>query len=393
LSIITVTELLESGVHFGHRASRWNPKMRPFIHGKRNTIHIIDLKETVKGLVRASHFLKETAAEGGKVLFVGTKRSAREAVRSAAQKTAMPYVTERWLGGTLTNFRTIRSRLERLKELDELETNGTVVAMSKKLQARHFLEKTKILKNLEGIRGLEDLPACLVVVDPGHEHIAVAEANKTQTPVVALLDTDCDPDLVDIAIPGNDDAMRSVGLILGRLSDAVADGMKGWQAKAAELEKLESDKRRAEEAKKMEMDRRRQVEADWQRKLRAEAEARRARASTEAALQQLEHEAGSREEGVTRPIEEEPEDVKSIAAKGGAEEAEKPAEGAAAAAKPEGAKPEAGKAEAGKAEAGKADAKAHAAGEATSKKVAKAEGGAESHKAKGEGGSKKKGAE
>jgi small subunit ribosomal protein S2 len=371
LSIITVTELLDSGVHFGHRASRWNPKMRPFIHGKRNTIHIIDLKETVKGLVRASHFLKETAAEGGKVLFVGTKRSAREAVRSAAQKTAMPYVTERWLGGTLTNFRTIRSRLERLKELDELEANGTVAAMSKKLQARHFLEKTKILKNLEGIRGLEDLPSCLVVVDPGHEHIAVAEANKTQTPVVALLDTDCDPDLVDIAIPGNDDAMRSVGLILGRLADAVEAGQKGWQAKAAELEKVETDKRRAEEAKKQEMDRRRQVEADWQRKLRAEAEARRARASTEAALQQLEHEAGSREEGVTRPIEEEPEDVKSIAAKGGAEEPAAPEAKAAS-------------------NAGPGAPEAASAPEA---KPAKEVEGAPKKAPKAEGGSKKKGAE
>jgi small subunit ribosomal protein S2 len=308
LSQITVTELLESGVHFGHRASKWNPKMRPFIHGKRNSIHIIDLKETVKGLLRACHFVQETAAEGGKVLLVGTKRSARDAVRAVAQRTGMPYVTERWLGGTLTNFRTIRSRLDRLKELDDLEASGVVAALSKKLQARHLLEKTKILKNLEGVRGLQDLPAALVIVDPGHEHIAVAEANKTGTPCVALLDTDCDPDLVDIAIPGNDDAMRSVQLILARLGDAIDAGLKGWQAKAAELEKLEADKRKVEEAKRAEMDRRRQVEQDWQKKLKAEAEARRARANTEAALQALEHEAGSREEGVTRPIEDEPEE-------------------------------------------------------------------------------------
>ncbi len=337
MSIISVTELLDSGVHFGHRASRWNPKMKPFIHGKRNTIHIIDLKETVRGLVRASHFLKETAAEGGKILFVGTKRSAREAVRAAAIKTTMPHVTERWLGGTLTNFRTIRSRLERLKELDEAEASGAVGAMSKKLQARHEKEKRKILENLEGLRSLENLPDCLVVIDPGHEHIAVAEANKTQIPVVALLDTDCDPDLVDIAIPGNDDAMRSVSLILGRLSDAVDAGSKSWQAKAAEQEKVESEKRKAEEAKKAEMERRRQVEADWQKKLRAQAEARRARASTEAALQALEHEAGSREEGVTRPIEEEPDDKKTraspageeaSAARGSAKMAPEPAAGA-----------------------------------------------------------------
>ncbi len=315
MSQITITELLESGVHFGHRASKWNPKMRPFIHGKRNSIHIIDLKETVKGLLRACHFVQETAAEGGKVLLVGTKRSARDAVRAVAQRTGMPYVTERWLGGTLTNFRTIRSRLDRLKELDDLEAAGVVNALSKKLQARHFLEKSKILKNLEGVRGLQDLPAALVIVDPGHEHIAVAEANKTGTPCVALLDTDCDPDLVDIAIPGNDDAMRSVQLILSRLGDAMDAGLKNWQAKAAELEKIEADKRKVEEAKRAEMDRRRQVEQDWQKKLKAEAEARRARANTEAALQALEHEAGSREEGVTRPIEDEPEEKPSRDAK------------------------------------------------------------------------------
>jgi small subunit ribosomal protein S2 len=324
VSQITVTELLENGVHFGHRASRWNPKMKPFIHGKRNSIHIIDLKETVKGLLRAAHFLKETAAEGGKILIVGTKRSARDAVRAVAQRTGMPHVTERWLGGTLTNFRTIRSRLDRLKELDELEAAGGVGSMSKKLQARHHLEKSKILKNLEGLRSLEDLPAALVIVDPGNEHIAVSEANKTGTPCVALLDTDCDPDLVDIAIPGNDDAMRSVQLVLSRLGDAIEEGLKGWEMKAAELEKIEADRRKVEDAKKAELERRRQVEQDWQKKLRAEAEARRARASTEAALQALEHEAGSREEGVTRPIEDEPEDKKSVAATAEESDAGKP---------------------------------------------------------------------
>ncbi|MCC7139097.1 MAG: 30S ribosomal protein S2 [Planctomycetes bacterium] len=335
---MSVTELLESGVHFGHRASRWNPKMRPFIHGKRNSIHIIDLKETVKGLLRACHFVKETAAEGGKVLIVGTKRSAREAVRAVAQRTGMPYVTERWLGGTLTNFRTIRSRLDRLQELDDLEAKGVVAAWSKKMQARHHLEKSKILKNLEGLRSLEDLPAALIVVDPGNEHIAVSEANKTGTPCVALLDTDCDPDLVDIAIPGNDDAMRSVQLILSRLGDALEQGFKGWQMKAAELEKVEAERRKAEEAKRAELDRRRQVEQDWQKKLKAEADARKARAATEAALQALEHEAGSRDEGVTRPIEDEPEakakDAAAPAAEGGDDKAKAtPAKGGDAAPK------------------------------------------------------------
>ena len=180
---ISVTELLESGVHFGHRASKWNPKMKPFIHGKRNTIHIIDLKETVKGLVRASHYLKEVAV-GGRARSCSSARSARrkEAVRGVAARVGSPHVTERWLGGTLTNFRTIRSRLDRLKELDDLDANGTVAAMSKKLQARHGLEKSKILKNLEGMRSLEDLPACLVVVDPGNEHIAVARGQQDGHP-------------------------------------------------------------------------------------------------------------------------------------------------------------------------------------------------------------------
>lgn len=333
MSNISVTELLESGVHFGHRASRWNPKMKPFIHGKRNTIHIIDLQETVKGLVRASHYLKEVASEGGKILFVGTKRSAKDAVKAAATKVGQPWVAERWLGGTLTNFRTIRSRLDRLKELDDQVADGTVAALSKKLQARHHTEQQKILKNLEGMRSLEALPACLVVVDPGHEHIAVAEANKTGTPVIALLDTDCDPDLVDIAIPGNDDAMRSVSLILSRITEAVETGAKAWQLKAAELEKVEAERRKLEESKKIEMDRRRQVEADWQKKLRAEAEVRRARASTEAALQALEQQAGSREEGVTRPIEDEPDDKKAVA-QGEAPAAEGDAAAAAASAEP-----------------------------------------------------------
>ena len=266
MSSITVDALLENGVHFGHRCSRWNPKMRPYIHGKRNTIHIIDLKATVRGLVRASNYLKRVSSEGGKVMWVGTKRSAREAVRSVAARTGQPYVTGRWLGGTLTNFSTIRSRLDRLTELEEEEQSGLVDAMKKKQQARHRTEKRKILKNLEGIRELGDVPACLVVVDPRHEHIAVAEANKMRIPVVALLDTDCDPDVVDLPIPGNDDAMRSVRLVLDRLADAVDEGVKAWGLVVAEQEK---------EAKRAAQRQRQQVTAEWQKRLRDEAEKRR----------------------------------------------------------------------------------------------------------------------
>lgn len=275
MASISVDALLENGVHFGHRVSRWNPKMKPYIHGKRNTIHIIDLKATVRGLVRSSHYLSRVTAEGGAVLWVGTKRSAREAVRAVAARTKMPYVTGRWLGGTLTNFQTIRSRLRRLAELEEEEASGIVDAMKKKAQARHHTEKKKILKNLEGIREMDKLPACLVVVDPRNEQIAVAEANKMRIPVVALLDTDCDPDTVDLLIPGNDDAMRSVQLILDRLADSVEEGGKVWGVVLAEQEKIEASKRK-EEDQRREADRQRaQVTAEWQKKLRDEADRRR----------------------------------------------------------------------------------------------------------------------
>ncbi len=275
-SAFSVEALIENGVHFGHRASRWNPKMRPFIHGKRNSIHIIDLRQTVRGMVRAGHYLKSVASEGGKILMVGTKRSAKEAVRAVAQRTKMPYVTERWLGGTLTNFRTIRSRLQRLYELESEETSGLFEAMTKKAQSRHRTEKKKILKNLEGVRDLEQLPAAILVVDPRNEHIAVSEANKMRIPVLALLDTDCDPDPIDIAIPGNDDAMRSVSLILNKAGDSIEEGVKAWGLVVAEREKADSERRREDDAKKEQERTRKKVEADWQQKLRAEAEKRRA---------------------------------------------------------------------------------------------------------------------
>lgn len=272
---ITVDKLLENGVHFGHRASRWNPKMERYIHGKRNAIHIIDLEQTVRGLVRARNFLQAVAAEGGHILWVGTKRSAREAVRSSASRTKQPFVTERWLGGALTNFKTIRSRLGRLSELEGLEDDGSVALLSKKEQARLRNEKKKLLKNLDGIRLLDKLPACLVVVDPKNELIAVAEANKMQIPVIAILDTDCDPDCVDVAIPGNDDAMRSVNMLLSLLGDAVEEGGRAWAVVLAEREKIEAAQRREEEQKREAEKQRRKVTEEWQRKLREDAEKKR----------------------------------------------------------------------------------------------------------------------
>jgi small subunit ribosomal protein S2 len=198
--------------------------MKPYIYGKRNMIHIIDLKETVRGLLRASKFFHRVASAGGLVLFVGTKRQAAETIVEECGRCGMPYVTERWLGGTLTNFRTIRSRLERLEELESILDGEQAASYSKKMIATLTRERRKIDRNLSGIRHMTRLPEALLVVDPHREDIAVAEARKLGIKVVALLDTDCDPDLVDLPIPGNDDSMRSIELVLRRLADAIVEG-------------------------------------------------------------------------------------------------------------------------------------------------------------------------
>jgi small subunit ribosomal protein S2 len=221
---IAVKDLIDAGVHFGHRASRWNPKMKPYIYGKRNLIHIIDLKETVRGLLRATKYFNRIAASGGLILFVGTKRQAAETVIEQCKRGDMPFVTERWLGGTLTNFRTIRSRLERLEELESILDSEQALSYSKKMVSSLSRERRKIQRNLEGIRNMTRLPEALLVIDPHREHIAVTEARKLGIKVVALLDTDCDPDMVDLPIPGNDDSMRSIELVLRALTDAILGG-------------------------------------------------------------------------------------------------------------------------------------------------------------------------
>jgi small subunit ribosomal protein S2 len=221
---LVVKDLIDAGVHFGHRASRWNPKMKPYIYGKRNLIHIIDLKETVRGLLRATKFFHRIAAANSLILFVGTKRQAAETIIEQCTRSGMPYVTERWLGGTLTNFRTIRSRLERLEELETILDGEQALSYSKKMISTLTRERRKIERNLAGIRTMNRLPEALMVVDPRREHIAVAEARKLGLKVVALLDTDCDPDLVDLPIPGNDDSMRSIELVTKRLTDAIVEG-------------------------------------------------------------------------------------------------------------------------------------------------------------------------
>lgn len=219
-----VQQLVDSGVHFGHRASRWNPKMKPYIFGKRNTIHIIDIRETLKGLLRAKKLISQIVASNKDILFVGTKRQARLSIKSQATRVGMPYVIERWLGGTLTNFRTIRSRLGRLQELETAESDGTALEYSKKMISSRTREKAKIDRNLSGIRNMEKLPGAMVVVDVHREKSAVCEARKLGISTICLIDTDSDPDFADIPIPGNDDAIRAIDLILGQLADAVDEG-------------------------------------------------------------------------------------------------------------------------------------------------------------------------
>jgi small subunit ribosomal protein S2 len=224
LATVLVKELIEAGVHFGHRASRWNPKMRPYIYGRRNLIHIIDVRETIRGLLRARKYLQQVAAGGSLILFVGTKRQASDSIQREAQRCGMPCVSDRWLGGTLTNFRTIRSRLGRLEELETLRSGEELGNYSKKMQSALNREYRKMFRNLNGMRAMNRLPECLVIIDPRKEKNAVREARKLGITTIALIDSDSDPDEVDLPIPGNDDSIRSIELIVKLLADAVLAG-------------------------------------------------------------------------------------------------------------------------------------------------------------------------
>jgi small subunit ribosomal protein S2 len=223
---ISIQELIDAGVHFGHRASMWNPKMRPYIFGRRKLIHITDLRETVRGILRAKKYLKEVAAQGSLVLFVGTKRQATETIKREAERCGMPYVAERWLGGTLTNFKTIRSRLSRLKELEDIINGDELNTYSKKMQSSLQREYRKMYRNLNGLRDMNRFPEAMVIVDPKKEKNAVFEAQKLGIVTIALIDTDSDPDEIDLAIPGNDDSIRSIEVIMRSLADAVEEGRK-----------------------------------------------------------------------------------------------------------------------------------------------------------------------
>jgi len=222
-----VKDLIEAGIHFGQRRSNWNPKMKPYIFGLRNKIHIIDIRQTVRGLLLARKFIQQTVADGKDVCFVGTKRQARAAVEKHAIEVGMPWVTERWVGGTLTNSRTIRERLKRLVELEELDASGEIENYSKKMASQLARERKKITRNLQGIRDMDKHPGCLVIIDVNREVNALREARSLGIPTIALIDTDGDPDLVDIPIPGNDDSMRSIDVIVRELCAAVSLGETG----------------------------------------------------------------------------------------------------------------------------------------------------------------------
>jgi len=229
LPVVSMKQLLEAGVHFGHQTRRWNPKMKPYIFIERNGIYIIDLQKTVRMLEDAYDFMRSISQAGGRVLFVGTKKQAQEAVETESKRAGEFYVNQRWLGGTLTNFATIRKRIQRLIELEEWETSGYLERLTKKEASLLMKDKARLEKYFAGIKGMQKLPDVLFVVDPRKERIATLEARRLGIPIVAIVDTNCDPDEVDHVIPGNDDAIRSVKLISGKMADAVLEGRQGVQ--------------------------------------------------------------------------------------------------------------------------------------------------------------------
>ena len=241
MSVISMKQLLEAGVHFGHQTRRWNPKMKQYIFTERNGIYIIDLQMTVKKIEEAYYFIRDLAAQDKTILFVGTKKQAQESIEQEAKRCEMFYVNQRWLGGMLTNWKTIQTRIARLKKIDQMEANGEFDLLPKKEVIGLLNEREKLEKNLGGIKEMKKLPAALFVVDPRKEHIAIAEARSLGIPIVAIIDTNCDPDEVDFPIPGNDDAIRAVKLIAAKMADAVLEGKQGEQMTDAAVEAAEED--------------------------------------------------------------------------------------------------------------------------------------------------------
>jgi small subunit ribosomal protein S2 len=244
MAYVTMKELLEAGVHFGHQTKRWNPKMKPYIFGARNGIYIIDLQKTVKMFKTAYNFIVDTVANGHSVLFVGTKKQARESIYEEANRCEMFYIHNRWLGGMLTNFQTVKKSIDRLNHLNTIENDGTIELYAKKERLKLQKERVKLDNNLGGIRNMNGHPGAVFVIDPKNEAIAVREARKLGIPIVAIVDTNCDPDDIDYIIPGNDDAIRAIRLITSRIADACADGVE----RLKERKQAEADKQEPEEA-------------------------------------------------------------------------------------------------------------------------------------------------
>lgn len=238
MAYVSMKQMLETGVHFGHQTRRWNPKMRPYIFGARKGIHIIDLQQTVKLYRKAHDFIVDTVARGGKILFVGTKRQAQDSIRTEAERCGMFYVTHRWLGGTLTNYQTIRSSINRLKSLEAAFADGSINRFTKKEVLRLEREMQKLNTTLGGIKNMEEPPAAVFIIDPHHEEIAVKECRRLGIPVVAVVDTNCDPDPIDYVIPGNDDAIRAIKLFAGAMADACLEGQALAQERGVEAAAL-----------------------------------------------------------------------------------------------------------------------------------------------------------
>jgi len=250
MAVVTMSELLKSGVHFGHQTRRWNPKMKPFILTDRNGIYVIDLAQSLDGINRAYDFVRQTVLRGGNILFVGTKKQAQDSIAEQAERVGMPYVNQRWLGGMLTNFGTVHKRLQRLKELEQIDFDDVAGSgRTKKELLMMSREKDKLSRTLGGIRDMARIPSAVWIVDTNKEHLAVAEANKLNIPIVAILDTNCDPDEIEFGIPGNDDAIRSVALLTRIIADACADGLIARSQKAAaKKETSEQEASSSEEA-------------------------------------------------------------------------------------------------------------------------------------------------
>ena len=246
MSVVSMKQLLEAGVHFGHQTRRWNPKMAPYIYMERNGIYIIDLQKTVKKLEEAYGFVRDLASEGGTLLFVGTKKQAQDAVKEEAERVGMYYVNARWLGGMLTNFKTMRTRIDRLEQLRKMQEDGTFDILPKKEVIKHTNEIAKLEKYLGGVKDMKKLPSAIFVVDPRKEKNAIAEARKLGIPIIAIVDTNCDPDEVDYVIPGNDDAIRAIKLISQTMANAIIEGRQGEDSAEAAPEAAEAET--AEEA-------------------------------------------------------------------------------------------------------------------------------------------------